>query len=183
MTIQVDVDGVLNNLMDVTIEIYNERYGSSYTVNDITTYNLSNCFEASEANQMKKIFIEPEIWDKVKPVEGAQAGLQKLINSGNQVYLVTNNSPHTYGKKFDWIRNYFPFVEPSKIVCMSDKWMFKADIMIEDCWDTLIARTFYDRILMDQPWNQSSKDYVYGIKRCYNWDDIVAAVDKIRDGE
>lgn len=180
MIIQCDVDGVLNNLMSVTLETFNKRYGHNYTIDDITTYNLSNCFEASEATLMKKIFEEPDIWDKVKPTDGSQVGLQKLINSGNQVYLTTNNSPYTYGKKFDWIRNYFPFVESSKIICMSDKWLLRADIMIEDCFENLITKPYYYRVLMNQPWNQSTKDWVYDIHRCYDWNDVVDAVNKIK---
>ena len=183
MIIQCDVDGVLNNLMKVTLNVFNENHGHHYTLEDITTYNLSNCFEQNEANIMKKIFENPDIWNKVKPIPGSQDGLQKLIRDGHVVYLVTNNSPYTYGQKFDWIRTYFPFVDPSKIICMSDKWMLNCDIMIEDCYETLIAKPYYYRICYDQPWNQSNKDYVYDIHRCHNWDDVLAAVNKICDGE
>lgn len=182
MTIQCDVDGVLNNLMDVVIETFNDRYGYSYTVNDITAYDVANCFELTQANLIKKIFEEPDIWDKVKPLPGAQEGLQKLMRDGNTIYIVTNNSPYTYGQKFDWIRTYFPFIESSKIICMSDKWLLNTEVMIEDCYETLIARPYYTRILMDQSWNQETemKDWTYGITRCYNWDDVVEAVNKIK---
>ena len=115
-------------------------------MNDITTYNLEDCFEPEEANQMKQIFEDPTIWHKVKPVEGAQNGLRKLIQGGYQVYLVTNNSPYTYGAKFDWIRRYYPFVESSKIICMKDKWYFNCDLMLEDCLETLIAKPYYEKV-------------------------------------
>lgn len=181
--IQCDVDGVLNNLMETTIEIFNDRYGYNYSINDVTTYNLSNCFASSVASLMKSIFTEPDIWDKVRPLDGSQEGLQKLVNSGHQVYLATNNFPYTFPQKFDWIRNYFPFIEPSKIVCMSDKWMLNADIMIEDCYETLIAKPYYFKICYDQPWNQSNKDDVRSIYRCYNWENVLTTVNKICDEE
>ena len=181
--INCDVDGVLNNLMEIVVEVFNNRYGTNYSISDITTYNLSNCFESSVANLMKNIFEEPDIWDKVKPTDGAQEALQKLVNSGHQVYLVTNNSPYTFPQKFDWIRNYFPFIEPSRIVCMSDKWLLNADIMIEDCYETLIVKPYYFKICYDQPWNQSNKDDVRSIYRCYNWENILATVNKICDEE
>ena len=181
MRICCDIDGVLNNLMEVAIDIFNQKYNKTYTVNDITAYNLEDCFEPEEANQMKQIFEDPTIWHKVKPVEGAQNGLRKLIQGGYQVYLVTNNSPYTYGAKFDWIRRYYPFVESSKIICMKDKWYFNCDLMLEDCLETLIAKPYYDRVLMDKPWNQSTKDYVYGIHRCSSWDEIVDVVNKLNE--
>lgn len=183
MIIACDVDNVLNNLTEVMLEVFNSQYGKSYTIEDLPTYKLENCLEPEEAKQMKTIFDDKNIWSKVRPISGAQDGLQKLIRDGHQVYLVTNNSPYTYGYKYDWVRHYFPFIDPSKIVCMSDKWFFKADLMIEDCFETLTAKPYYHRILMDCPWNQSTKDYVYGIYRCNNWSEIIAAVNEICEEE
>ena len=74
-------------------------------------------------------------------------------------------------------------IDSSKIICMKDKWYFKCDIMIEDCFETLVAKPYYHRVLMNQPWNQSTKDYIYDIYRCYNWEDIITAVNEISDGE
>lgn len=183
MIICCDVDGVLNDLMQVTLNIYNERNNASIKLDDITCHGLENCFEPEVTNGLKSIFDEPDLWNKVRPVAGAQDALRYLINKGHQVYIVTNNSPYTYGQKFDWIRHYYPFIDSSKIICMKDKWYFKCDIMIEDCFETLVAKPYYHRVLMNQPWNQSTKDYIYDIYRCYNWEDIITAVNEISDGE
>lgn len=183
MTICCDVDGVLNNLMDVVVDIFNERYGTAYVINDITTYDLANCLTQTVATNMKEIFTDSEIWSRMKPINGAQEGLKKLVRNGHQVYLVTNNAPHTFGAKVDWIQHYFPFIESSKIICMKDKWLFKCDAMIEDCYETLIANPCYDRVLVNQPWNQSDKDWVYNIHRCSTWDEIIDVVNKINDEE
>ena len=45
----------------------------------------------------------------------------------------------------------------------------------------LLEKTHYHRICFDRPWNQSNKDYVYDIDRCYNWDDVLAAINKINE--
>ena len=185
MIIVCDVDGVLNNLMEATLNIYNEAHVTNYTLDDIKTYNLENCLDKTTAKQMKDIFNRPSIWNQVKPIEGAQEGLQKLIREGHQVYLATNHNPNTYKEKVAWIKRFFPFVEPSKIMCIQDKWLLRADIMIEDCMQTLIAKPHYHRIIMDQPWNQPSKygDWVYDIYRCKNWNDILSTVNKITEME
>ena len=185
MIIVCDVDGVLNNIMDTTIDIYNKTYASHYTLKDITTYNLENCLDKNVAEQMKDIFKNPSVWDYVKPVKGAQDGIEKLIREGHQVYLVTNHAPDTYKEKVEWIKRFFPFVDASKIVCMQDKWLLRADIMIEDCMQTLLAKPHYYRVLMDHPWNQPSKygDWVYDIYRCKNWSDVMRSIDKIAKKE
>lgn len=181
--INCDVDGVLNNLMDVTVETYNERYGGNYTLKDCTHYYLENCFEPDVANKMKAIFKEPDIWNRVKPLHNSRDGLQRLIRSGHEIYLSTDNNPHTFGNKVDWILHYYPFIDKSKIICIKDKSLLRCDIMIEDCFEKLIAGQHYHRILMNQNWNQSNKDWLYGIYRCNNWDDIITAVNKICESE
>jgi 5'(3')-deoxyribonucleotidase len=183
MIIVTDVDGVLNNLMSVVLDIYNNQYKTSFILDDIKTYNLENCFDPEVAKRMKDIFNSPTIWKKVKPVAGAQECLEKLINKGHQVYLVTDNCPDTYGEKVKWIKRFFPFVEASKIVCMKDKWLLRTDIMIEDCFQTLIAKPHYHRILIDHPWNREARDYAYDIHRCSNWNGVVNIVNKIDERE
>lgn len=183
MVLCVDVDGVLNNLMDVIIDTYNVKYETEFTANDITTYSLDSCFELSVAKQMKNLFKSSNVWDKVKPLPGAQEGLQKLINDGHQVYIVTDHDPNTYGTKVEWIKRFFPFVDPSKIMCVKDKWMLRADLMIEDNLQTLLAKPYYHRVLMDQPWNQSTHDWAYDVYRCSNWNEIVDAVNKLKEKE
>ena len=183
MLIVTDVNGVLNNLMDVMLKEYNNKYNTNYSINSVTTYNLENCFEPDVAKCMKNIFCTSEIWNKVKSVNGAQDALQKLINEGHQVYLATDNDPNTYGAKVKWIKRFFPFVDASKIICIKDKWIIRADIMIEDNLQTLLAKPYYHRILMDHPWNQSDRDIVYDVYRCKNWSDILNVINKIVEME
>lgn len=183
MVIVVDVDDVICNLQETVIKLFNERFGTSYTINDFTEYNIMNVLPLQDGTVMTDMYGESGLYNKVKPLQGAQDGLQKLINNGHQVYLVTAAIPKTYDEKVKFIHRYFPFIDDGHIVCMKHKWMFKCDIMIEDNYETLITKPYYYRILMDQPWNQSTKDYARDIYRCYNWDDVVAAVNKISELE
>lgn len=183
MIIAVDIDDTICNLQEVVVNLFNERYGSSYKIEDFTEYDVMNILSDQDGLVMRDMYGESGLYNKVKPLHGAQDGLQKLINMGHQVYLVTAAIPKTYGEKVEFIKRYFPFISEENIVCMKHKWMFKADVMIEDNLQTLLAKPYYHRILLDKPWNQSNKDYVYDIKRCYNWNDILTAINKINDLE
>lgn len=185
MLIVTDVDGVLNNLMDTVLAEYNKKYNAHYSIKDIVAYNLDERFEPDVTNKMKELFSSSEVWNKVKATSGAHNALQKLINGGHQVYLATDHNPNTYGDKVAWVRRFFPFIETSKIICIKDKWILRADIMIEDNLQTLLAKPYYHRILMDHPWNQQSeyKDYGYDIHRCKNWNEILNTINKIIEME
>ena len=183
MVLCVDVDDVICNLQEVVINLFNERYGSHYTINDFTDYDVMNVLPAQDGIVMRDLYGEGGLYNQVKPMKNAQESLRKLINMGHQVYLVTAAVPKTYNEKIQFIKRYFPFIEESHIVCMKHKWMFKCDVMIEDNLQTLLTKPYYHRILMDRPWNQSNKDYIYDIHRCYNWEDIMAAISKISESE
>lgn len=183
MVITVDVDDTICNLQEVVVDLFNKRFGSNYTINDFTEYDIMNVLSTQDAIVMKDIYGESGLYNKVKPMPGAQDVLEKLINLGHQVYLVTAAIPKTYGEKVAFIKRFFPYIDDSHIVAMKHKHMFRADIMVEDNLQALLAGQHYHRILVNRPWNQSSKDWVYGINRCNNWSEILEVVNKINDLE
>lgn len=175
-----DMDNVLNNLVEEMLKMYNNKYETNYTQEDVHTYELEESFHLEEAEKMKELFLEKELWDSLIPVEKAQWGLQSLTNRGYDVYIVTATHADNFAWKVPWFKKYFPFFDEQNIIRIHDKSLIAADVLIEDCYDNLVkSNHFTDRVLLDYPWNQSNKDYVYGINRAYNWEDIVRFVNKI----
>ena len=183
MVITVDVDDTICNLQEVVVDLFNKRFGSNYTINDFTEYDIMNVLSTQDAIVMKDIYGESGLYNKVKPMPGAQDTIEKLINLGHQVYLVTAAIPETYGEKVAFIKRFFPYIDDSHIVAMKHKHMFKCDVMIEDNLQALLAKPYYHRICFDQPWNRQVNDWTYDIHRCKNWHEIVEVVNKINDGE
>ena len=183
MVICVDIDDTICNLQETVIGLFNKRFGSHYTIENFTEYDIMNVLPTQDAIVMKEMYGESGLYDKVKPIIGAQEALEKLINLGHQVYLVTAAIPTTYGEKVAFIKRFFPYIDDGHIVCMKHKWMFKADIMIEDNINTLLAKPYYHRICFDRPGNRNVSDWTYDISRCNNWNEIVAVVNKINDLE
>ncbi len=183
MVICIDVDDVICNLQETVIELFNKRYGANYKLSDFTEYDIMNVLPTQDAIVFRDIYGEPGLYDKVKPMLGAQKALEKLVHCGHQVYLVTAAIPKTYGEKVAFIQRFFPCMDESHIICMKNKWLLNCDIMIEDKLQTLLNGRHYHRILMNQPWNSSSKDWIYGVNRCNNWDEILEVVNQINEWE
>lgn len=183
MVIACDVDNVICNLQEVVVNLFNKRYDTNYTLNNFTDYDVMNILPTAEAVAMRDMYGESGLYNLVKPLPGAQDTLQKLISDGHQVYLVTDAIPKTYGEKVEFIHRYFPFIDDSHIVAMKHKHLFRCDVLIEDNLANLLAKPYYHRICFNYPWNESKRDYVYDIHRCYNWDDVMASISKINDGE
>lgn len=183
MIICVDIDNTINNLQEAVIKLFNERYGTKYTLNDFTEYNVENVLPVSEAMSMQAMYGETGLYNSVRPIHGAQDALQKLINEGHSVYLVTDAIPSTYDEKVKWVRHFFPFIDNAHIVAMKHKNLFKCDVMIEDNMQNLLAGVHYHRICIDYPWNRDTTDYVYDIHRCSTWKQVMSVVNKINNEE
>lgn len=175
-----DVDNCLNNLISQMFKMYNERYGTNYNINDLTSYALGDCFPLEDAQKMQAIFLEKELWDSLEPLEGAVWGMQSLINEGYKVYMATSTHYINYPWKCEWIKHWFPFFDEKNIICIHDKSLLKCDVLIEDCYSNLV-KSMAERIIIDYPWNSANedRDYVYGINRAYNWEDVIRFTNKI----
>ena len=183
MIIACDVDNVCNNLQEVVLNMFNAHHNPGYQLEDCHDYDMVNNFPLSDALAIKQLYGVKNIYNFVKPLPGAQDGVQKLINAGHQVYLVTDAIPENYYEKIQWLEHYFPFVEQSHIVSMAHKWLFKCDALIEDNLQNLLTGHSYERICMNYPWNQNVYDWVYDIHRCDNWEDIVDVINKLNESE
>ena len=183
MIIACDIDNVINNLQEAVINLFNERHGTTYTLDDFHDYNVENVLPVKEAIAMKEMFGESGIYDYVKPIVGSRDGLQKLINDGHQVYLVTDAVPKNYNEKIEWVKHFFPFIDEAHIVAMKHKHLFKCDLMYEDNIHNLLAGVSYHRVCMDYPWNRNVKDYVYDVHRCTCWNEFLNVVNKLNNGE
>lgn len=178
--IAVDMDCVLNNLMEKTLEIYNAQSGKNIQMSNLTSYNFYDCLNKKDAEGIVKLFKNKLLWDSLTPIEGSREGLQKLINLGHRVYIVTATAPENWPWKIAWLKKYFPFFNIDNVVRMTDKSLFKCQVMIEDCYDQLINNRLCHKVCLDYPWNRDeNKDFVYDIKRCTNWKEILEAINKI----
>lgn len=179
MILLIDMDNVLCGLQEYAIDVYNSKYGTNYAIDDFREYDIASVLDFEGSSNMRDIYADPEIYNHIAPLKGSVNGVQKLVNSGHQVYIVTDAVPSTFESKVQWLKRYFPFINDGHIVSMKHKWLFKCDVMIEDNMENLISGHHYERVCIDYPWNNKMHDEVYGIYRCYSWNDVVSAVNKI----
>lgn len=179
MIIMCDIDGVLNNLVEQTLEVYNSRNGKNIQISDITTYNFFDCLPYEDAQGIVSLFKEKSLWDSLIPLPSSQNAIKQLIKKGHQIYLATATDPINFEWKIEWLKKYFSSIPSDNVIRIMDKSLLRCDVLIDDCLDNLIS-AFCERVVIDYPWNQSkTKDYAYDIKRAYGWDDIVDIINNI----
>lgn len=172
MTILVDVDDVLNNLVECWIENLNKRSGSHVKPEDIVDWDIRQFFPTLTAKEIYNPLNDIEFWKSVKPKQDAQKYLKMLLDEKHNIYLCTSTYYKNIQSKFEhFLKKHYPFITWDKVIIAKHKQMIKADILIDDAIHNLVYGD-YVKILFDAPHNQGVNAEKYGIVRAKNWEEV-----------
>ena len=179
MIIAIDFDETLFPTLEKVISIYNHRHNTELSLSQITTYNLYECLDTVVADELLDIFLDKEVYDDLRPYDGAIKAVEKLIKQGNIIYIATATNVKNLEWKERLLQAYFPSIPKNNIIRIHKKSLLKVDVIIDDNMKHL-TESFADRICFDQLWNRStSKDYAFDIRRAYSWHDITNIINDI----
>ncbi|MDO4488132.1 MAG: hypothetical protein Q4B67_03485 [Eubacteriales bacterium] len=179
LTILVDMDDTIENLLDRWLDLLNERYGLDKKRDDITDWAMGQFFPGIPEEELLNVEQEKGFWDEVKPIEGAVEGLKKLIDDGHEVYIVTNASYQGLRERMDnCLFKYFPYLKWKNVIVTTNKHLIKGDVLIDDALHNH-AGGEYKHILMDAPYNRSFDAEAAGYVRVHNWSEILDEIDRL----
>lgn len=181
LTILVDVDDVLDDLTNAWVNAVNVKYGMNVKPDDIKSWDIETYFDGLSRNQVFSPLHKEYFWDDLKPIEGAQEYLKRLIDDGHTVVLVTSSHPNTVKFKYDFLVKYFPYIAFRDIIFTSRKQMVKGDVLIDDAPHNLEGGE-YAKILMKAPHNSLYDAEANGMQRADNWEQIYSIIDTMAQG-
>lgn len=179
LVICIDVDGVLNDLMEKTIVMYNNKYNAHLSLEDFPDYDIFKDLPYDDAEKLLALWQEEELWNSLEPRKGSQRSIKKLVDDGHRVYFATSTHHKNFAWKVEWLQHYFGVIPSKNIICICNKGLLNCDVLIDDCVDNLLANKLCYRVLFDCCWNQHIYDDVHLITRVHNWDEIIKVVDEI----
>lgn len=169
LTILVDMDDTIENLMNVWVTYLNERYGLQVKPDDICDWDLSIAYPSLTNSQVYSPLYEDELWRRIEPFPNAAELLEKLIDEGHEVYIVTSSNYQTLKTKMDEVLfRYFPFMDWNHVIVTNKKQMIRGDVLVDDAPHNHIGGQ-YLRILMDAPHNRQFDAQKHGMIRVYSW--------------
>ena len=176
LTILVDMDDTIEYLLREWLEYLNRKYGTHVTEDDIHEYDLTGAFPELSADQVYAPLFDPALWMSVRPVPGARYALERMLNDGHDVYIVTSSNFKTiYVKIRSIIWEYFPFIPDDHIIIARKKQMIRGDVMIDDAPHNLIGGR-YLKIMPTAAHNRDFDEETHGIIRAENWEEIYQTV-------
>ena len=172
LTILVDMDDVLEDLLPAWVEYLNCKYGCRVRLSDITGWDMRQFFPQLRYDELYGALFDDALWSRVKPKRGAQEYVRRLIDDGHQVFVVTASHPKTIASKMEKVLfRYFPYRTWDNVIVTSKKQMIQGDVLVDDGPHNL-AGGAYHKILMDAPHNQDVDVAAMGAVRAMSWRDV-----------
>ena len=91
LTILVDMDDVLENLVECWVNELNKKCGSSLREEDITDWRIAKFFPQLTKDDLFSPLNTTEFWEKISPMQNAQDVLKKLIDDGHTLSALSQH--------------------------------------------------------------------------------------------
>lgn len=166
-----DCDDVMNNLMDVTIQKFEERTGAPFDWSRVTCFDLSQYLSREEVDIIHSIWADMSMWESLLPQPKSQMALKAIQADGCDVYVATATDLRNAYIKQQWIAKYYPFIPNDNFIVIQDKSLLQCDFIIDDRLETLKqCSPAIHRICVNKPWNQQK-----------NWQDDARSIHRVAD--
>lgn len=178
MRILVDMDDTIENLLHTWLGYLNERYGLHVTESEVHDWKLDIAYPSLSKSQVYSVLLEDELWQRVIPFPYAQEYMQKLLDDGHEIYIVTSSNYQTLKTKMERVLfKYFPFIDWNHVIITANKQMVMGDVLVDDAPHNHIGGSYLS-ILMDSPHNRSFDAEAHGIIRVYNWGEVYETISR-----
>jgi 5'(3')-deoxyribonucleotidase len=168
LRIVVDVDEVLADTATREIAWLNQRFGHALTLELVSQNKLEDLVPQAHTDALEAHLHEGAFFADLPVMPDSQGVLAQLA-SRHEVFVATAamEYPRSFGAKFTWLAEHFPFIPPQRLVFCGDKSILAADVLIDDNERNL--RVFRgQRYLFSAPHNAR----VQGYPRLANWQQV-----------
>ena len=175
LTILVDADDVIENLVERWIEVLNHMSGSNLKERDITEWDITRFYPQLHNEEIYRVLDKKSFWDGLKAVPGAYDAMVSLAEDGHVIKIVTASHYNTLQYKIPKIIDLFPFLEWEDFIVTSEKFRVNGDVIIDDNPLNLRGERRY-KLLFDRPHNQKYDAEKNNVFRMKSWAEIKALI-------
>lgn len=176
LTILVDMDDTIVRLLDTWVMWLNRSFGTDVKPEEVARWDMRDAFPMLTADQIYSPLLCDDFWYQVLPVFGAQEALQRLINDGHKVLIVTSSSYQTLRTKMEvTLFGYFPFLSWKDVIVTRYKQLIRGDVLVDDGVHNLEGGE-YLKILMNAPHNHMYDAESNNMIRVSGWDEAYSVI-------
>lgn len=131
-SIAIDMDEVLADTLGAIIEAVNVKTELGITVESLNGQKLKNAIPEHDG-LVRDILRAPGFFRNLKVMPHAQEVVEKLTEHYD-VYIATAamDVPTSFHDKYEWLLEFFPFLDPQQFIFCGRKNIVKTDYLIDD---------------------------------------------------
>lgn len=174
MIIQVDIDGVIADLLSEWIRLYNEDYQDTIRCEDVLEWDIMKAVKPECGTRIYQYLYNPDLYKGVRPIENALSGVSILRSLGHSIKYVSAGNPVSMRAKGEWLSSH-GFMNQGEYIAIAaegkspDKSIIFGDVLIDDGVHNLETFAGTLPILFDAPYNRAEMRY----QRAVRWVDVV----------
>ena len=145
--ILIDMDDVITCYLEDVVKEYNRIYGTSHSIEEITSWEIPSSFEYGLFSVHKQTDVLTTITPKLDSIEY----INKWIDEEYSVFIVSDccNCSDSYGEKLEWLKTYIPKFDLSHFIPCKEKYVISGDVLIDDNLDNLEKWSLHNPYGMD----------------------------------
>lgn len=131
--IAIDMDDVMADTSQRKIDWYERDFGIQLNKADIKGTYVSRYVKAEHQPQVRAYSKHKDFFWDLKVMPESQRVIEALMEK-YEVFIVTAAMPfpNSYNAKYEWLRQYFPFIDIRNVVYCGHKYVIDADYLIDD---------------------------------------------------
>ena len=158
------------NSSQIFVDLFNEYTGLTYTINDITEWDMRNVFPRQYKKLVENLWFDPELWKRTQPLTDSQMYTKMLSkNKDIELFVITDTHPRLIETKMNLLNKQYPWIDTvnNLFVCRR-KDMITVDCLVDDGIHNL-TNSNHCRILLSCPWNKTFNAEKESVIRVKDW--------------
>lgn len=167
--ILIDMDDVITCYLEDVVKEYNRIYGTSHSIEEITSWEIPSSFEYGLFSVHKQTDVLTTITPKLDSIEY----INKWIDEGYGVFIVSDccNCADLYGEKLEWLKTYIPKFDLSHFIPCKEKYVISGDVLIDDNLDNLEKWSLHNPYGMDLLMTAQHNKKIQDERRIYSFEE------------
>jgi 5'(3')-deoxyribonucleotidase len=177
--IGLDFDGTINCMLDTWLEWLNRKHSMHISVEDIKEWELAKYYPTLTKTELFEPLNTPEFWDEVKFQKDAVEVIEKLIQDGHEIYIITSSHYITLPYKLKrCLFKHLPFLHKENIIITYNKSLIKCGILLDDAAHNL-ADFPGIKVVFDAPYNRETDVADFRVDSWKEFYELVVQITKI----
>lgn len=132
-SIAIDMDEVIADTSSKMQAWYARDFGVRFTPEELEGREIKELVPSEHSGIFLKYLNTPDFFRDLQPMPDAQQVLEAL-NEAYDLYIVSAamEFPNSLKDKYDWLEEFFPFIQWQQVCLCGSKRLVQTDIMIDD---------------------------------------------------